>query len=363
MFARASRTAGSAALTLALFAAAAGAQPVADAQREGRARFVRGVELFERGNSAAALAEFLAAYALAPRPSVLFNLAATYEALHRYPEATEAYERFLASEGAERRDRAHAERSLARIRPLLATIRVSVSPPGASLRVDDAARAPGALAVSPGEHVLVARWPDGRETVARVVIASAQTRDLALEAPPAPQAAPAPPPAPTLGRLRTRGLPRDAVLHVDGALFSLAETLSLPLGTHTLRVEAEGRLPWQGAVQVTPRGAELWLSLATPARGPAPALFWGAVGASAAMLVGAAVTGGLALSAHDDFSGRTRDDPAVPELARRGDALSLATDGLLLGALVTVTAAVILGTQTSFSTPRSSAALREVEAP
>jgi len=361
MVARASRTAGSAALALALLASAAGAQPSPDREREARGRFERGIAMFERGDNAAALAEFLAAYELAPRPSVLFNLAATYEALRRYPEAVDAYDRFLATPGGDRHDRARAERSLARLRPLLATLQVRTNPPGAAVTVDEVApRDPAAVSVSPGEHRVAARWPDGREVVARVVVASAQTREVLLDAPASVTSAAvaAPASAPT-ARLALRGVPAGASMRVDGALHPFGAYVELPHGPHVLRVEAQGRVPWEGAVSVTARPQVLALSLAAPARGPSPVAFWLTAGAAAAMLVGASITGAMALDTHADFSSRYREDPALESLSARGRSLSIAADVLGLGALLAGVGAVVLGTQTTFSPPRSTASLRE----
>jgi hypothetical protein len=363
MPARASRTAGSVGAAFALLSAVAAAQPPADAQREARTRFERGVEMFERGDNDAALAEFLAAYALVPRPSVLFNLAATYEALRRYPDAVDAYTRFLAGGSVERHDRARAERSLTRLRPLLASLRLRVAPEGAELRVDDLAPRPaGDVVVSPGEHRVVARWPDGRESTARVVVASGQSLEVLLEAPPLRAPVVEAVPAPT-SRLALRAVPPGAALRVDGALHPLAESLTLPLGAHILRIDAQGLAPWEGAVQVDARGAELRFAFAAPARGPSPVVFWTVAGAAAALLLSAAVTGALALDAHADFDTRYRDDPGLAALARRGDGLALATDGLLLGAAAAAVGALVLGTQTTFTTPRTTAVLHALPPP
>lgn len=360
MVAHGSRTAGSAAAALALLAASVSAQPMTDREREARGRFERGISMFERGDNAAALAEFLAAYELAPRPSVLFNLAATYEALRRYPEAVEAYERFVATPAIDRRDRAHAERSLARMRPMLATLRIRTSPPDAAVTVDDGApRDPAAVIVSPGEHRVVARWPDGREVVARVVVASAQSRDVSLDAPaPAPASADAPVPV-AQTRLALRGVPAGASLRVDGALRPLAALVELAPGPHVIRVEAEGREPWEGTVALSARPQVFTVALAASPRGPSPAAFWGTVGIAAALLVGASVTGALALDAHADFSGRYQGDPELDALSRRGRALGITADVLGVCGLLAGVGAALLGTQTTFSPPRSTASVRE----
>jgi tetratricopeptide (TPR) repeat protein len=63
---------------------------------EARVHFDRAIVLFESGNASGALAEFQRAHDLSGRASVLYNIGATYQALHDYPQAIEVLRRFLA---------------------------------------------------------------------------------------------------------------------------------------------------------------------------------------------------------------------------------------------------------------------------
>ena len=65
-----------AALAIGLTAAPGGAR--AECTSEYECAFVRGNALFDRGEWAAARAEYLSAYAADPRPIALFNIASTY---------------------------------------------------------------------------------------------------------------------------------------------------------------------------------------------------------------------------------------------------------------------------------------------
>ncbi|HZS39646.1 MAG TPA: tetratricopeptide repeat protein, partial [Polyangia bacterium] len=60
-----------------------------------KAHFAAGKQAFERGEYETALAEFQQANAIAPAPSLLYNMGKTYEALGRYKDAAFAFDRYL----------------------------------------------------------------------------------------------------------------------------------------------------------------------------------------------------------------------------------------------------------------------------
>lgn len=64
----------------------------------GRARqeFAQGSQQFDAGNYEVALEHLQRAYALAPYPALLFNIARCFEELHRVGAAIDAYDRYLA---------------------------------------------------------------------------------------------------------------------------------------------------------------------------------------------------------------------------------------------------------------------------
>lgn len=70
---------------------------LASATDAARSHFKTGIKLYQDQNYAGALAEFEAAYALAPRPLLLYHLGRCYQALGRDAEARTAFDRFLAS--------------------------------------------------------------------------------------------------------------------------------------------------------------------------------------------------------------------------------------------------------------------------
>ncbi len=105
-----------------------------------------------RGNHDGALIEFQRAWELSQRASVLFNIAAACQALHRYADAIEALERFLAN-STDIRQRRHAQRTLTELRSLIAFVRINTTPADATLNLDGHTQsANGELTVGPGTH-------------------------------------------------------------------------------------------------------------------------------------------------------------------------------------------------------------------
>ena len=80
--------------------ARAHADPPAAATNEARERFSQGLKLFEKGDNAAALAEFRRAYELVPNPLVLYNIGLVFAAMNRPVESVDALEKFLGEGGA-----------------------------------------------------------------------------------------------------------------------------------------------------------------------------------------------------------------------------------------------------------------------
>src|SRR5450432_439763 len=72
------------------------ASPIAHADEpqpnkaEAAARFDRGLQLFNEGDNAGALAEFKQTYAIMPNPVVLYNIGLVYAAMGRPVEAVDA---------------------------------------------------------------------------------------------------------------------------------------------------------------------------------------------------------------------------------------------------------------------------------
>lgn len=156
--------AGALILAAALVAATPAAAESDMAMEEARERFDRGIELFERNDLEAALAEFRRAYEIAPNSAVLFNVGTVQARLRRYADAVTSLERYL-SEGGQSvpaSRRTEVERELERLRSLVGRVAVTARPATEALVFLDgheAGRLPLAapLAVSAGRHEVEVR--------------------------------------------------------------------------------------------------------------------------------------------------------------------------------------------------------------
>ena len=94
--------------------------------------FELGNEAYAKGNFHLALQQYFTSYRLVPNRSVLFNIARSYEALERYTEAYRYYEDLAAQADAlDVEDATEVRRSLERLRPRVALVRVESNPRGA----------------------------------------------------------------------------------------------------------------------------------------------------------------------------------------------------------------------------------------
>lgn len=216
-------------LALALWAACLGTTAEAqdaEARATARARFDRGVALFDEGRFDAALAEFQEAYRIAPSYAVLFNLAQVHARLGHAVEAVDAFERYLEEGGARipAQRRALAERELATQRERIATLVVEVNAPGA--RQVRAMRR-GYLPFS---------------RVVEVGMGAEAELEIALEPDPAATEA--------QGTLVVHA-PRGASVLVDGEPVDAAFGIALPVGDHEMRIEMPDVQPFVQRVSVT----------------------------------------------------------------------------------------------------------------
>jgi tetratricopeptide (TPR) repeat protein len=117
--------------TLALLAPLVFATAVARAAPidEAKAAFQAGKLAFERGEYDKALAEFNKANAIAPAPTLQYNIGKTYEALGRYREAADAFEKYFELYGPPQNDEDKQFQDSLRARIASDRARTSSSPP------------------------------------------------------------------------------------------------------------------------------------------------------------------------------------------------------------------------------------------
>ena len=172
-----------------------------------QAQFDFGLAEMEGGRYASGCPALAESYRLDPRPGVLFTLAECENkwgkiasALTHYEAYVDVFARMRDDEKAHQRGRdkvALAQRDgLRRVVPELAIALPPSAPGGTTVTRDGAPLGAPSLGVplpvDPGEHVVVARTPDGVSHEARVTVARAEHRALLVDL----TAAPAPVPAP-----------------------------------------------------------------------------------------------------------------------------------------------------------------------
>jgi hypothetical protein len=191
--------------------------PVARGQGStAQAQFDYGLAEMEAGRYTSGCPALAESYRIDPHPGVLFTLAECENKWGKIASAFTHYEAYIdlfahmsdEQKAHQRgRDRIAASQRDA-LRPMLPQLAIALpasAPPGTMVTRDgDPLGAPSlgvALPVDPGEHVIVAKTPDGVRHETRVTLDPGQRRDVVLDlsapATPAPTAAPTATPAPT----------------------------------------------------------------------------------------------------------------------------------------------------------------------
>lgn len=142
-------------LSLLLFSLPAFADNTAD---EADLAFTLGNEAFTRGNYNEALRNYFVSYRLVPNKNVLFNIARCFEALERYDEAYRYFNDLLQTDLPDA-DKQDVQRSLQRLRPRVALLKVSTEPEGADVFINredlgSRGRAPLSLALPVGKQLV-----------------------------------------------------------------------------------------------------------------------------------------------------------------------------------------------------------------
>lgn len=228
-----------------------------------REHYLRGDELYALGEYERAIPEYWAAYCLVPVPEPIHNIAQAYERLVEYEQAVVWFERYIAElppDAIEERELyAHRVKVLKR---LPARIRVATDPPGADV-VLEGGDAPvrgranaEPLRVLAGTYTMTVKL-DGHEPIVetfRVQIGQPYTFSYRL--------------SPKTGQLRVTTDPPDARIFVDQKLVGLGTYVDrVPIGEHTITVEAQGRRPQTREVDVlADRTTSLHVRLDAPPR-------------------------------------------------------------------------------------------------
>lgn len=176
----------------------AGASAGSRAQPAEPNRVAEARELFREGVNHAraqqwelALTAFQAAFALAPRPSVLFNLAAAQMRCGKLLASTANFRRFVASEdpAISRVQRQTAELQITRIEQRIPRLRVQIEglKDGDRVLLDQTRVYPDELGhdmwLDPGVHTVRVDRPHGDQEVRTIAVSEGQVRVLAFRLP------------------------------------------------------------------------------------------------------------------------------------------------------------------------------------
>ncbi|MGK3959808.1 preprotein translocase subunit TatA [Sorangium sp. So ce118] len=204
-------------LSLALLCAmgdAAAAQPNSSRAADAQALFEQGRAAVEARDCARAIPLFRKSQETYPARGTLFNLAQCEAELGRIASATQHYKELLTQLTPGDPRLPITQQRITELEPRLPRLVVELAqgaPAPAELLLDRAplpqASVGSELLVDPGEHVLVVRWADGRQTETRVSLPEGMRKDVRLEPPPA---AAAPPPAPVPAAMQAPSPPPDA---------------------------------------------------------------------------------------------------------------------------------------------------------
>ncbi|WP_437955780.1 preprotein translocase subunit TatA [Sorangium sp. So ce119] len=192
-------------LSLALVCAmshAAAAQP-SNAKADAQALFEQGRAAVEARDCARAIPLFRKSQETYPARGTLFNLAQCEAELGQIASATRHYKELLPQLEPSDPRLPVTQQRLAELAPRLPRVVIELAqgaPAPAELRLDEAPLSQGSvgseLPVDPGDHVIVARWADGRQTEARVSLGEGARKGVRLEPPTVAPAAVAPALAP-----------------------------------------------------------------------------------------------------------------------------------------------------------------------
>lgn len=232
----------------------------------------RGLVLYEQGDYAGAVEEFVASYCDKPHPSAFYNIGQSFERLLAYDKAVAYFERYILESEPDAPNRKRAALRAEVLENTPAQVHVATVPAGATVTLSGdtgvtaraEANADAPLLVRKGRYQmrveLAGYVPVEQEIVAR--IGQPYSYYFRLE--------------PEKGSLRVVATPNSARIFVDRKLVGLGSYVeAVPVGRYEVVVEAEGRAPEQRQVEITAgQSTELGIELAEPPGSGRGVLLW-----------------------------------------------------------------------------------------
>jgi len=172
------------ALGLTLAAAAAAQDDAEDVKEKAKEHFLKGKALVEEGAPEKAVVELRKSYELHPVPIVLYNIAISYDQMHKYADAVRYYGLYLESEAQiSQEDRVVILGRVEELKKFLGGLSLTVDVEGADVLIDNSLVGQTPLdpvVVETGEHDLTVRkkgYPDIKE---KITIISGEVAELSL---------------------------------------------------------------------------------------------------------------------------------------------------------------------------------------
>ncbi len=161
------------------------AQPGGSKADEAKARYLKGVDLFDEGDYQSALIEFKRSYELVPNFNVLYNIGQVHFQLADYANALKTLQQYL-DEGQKRipaSRRTDVERDVDKLRSRVAQVTIKVNVQGAEVKVDDqAAQAiTGPVIVSAGKRRFEVSKAGYKSVLRTEEIAGQENKELVFE--------------------------------------------------------------------------------------------------------------------------------------------------------------------------------------
>lgn len=143
-----------------------------------------GNQLVRRGDFAAALKRYRAAYELFASPKLLINIGTSLRHLARDAEAARVYEQYLSHPEAEPQKAAEVKALIGELEALVARLTIVLNVPDARVRVDGRLLPERStrttVRVDPGEHTIVAEREGRQPAVGSVQLGAGEQRTLSL---------------------------------------------------------------------------------------------------------------------------------------------------------------------------------------
>lgn len=272
---------------------------LAEAERTARAadHYDRGLVLYEQGDYAGAVEEFVASYCDKSHPSAFYNIAQSYERLLDYEKALAYFERYILESDADAPNRKKAALRAEVLANTPAQVRVATVPAGATVTLRSEtgvtaraeANADEPLLVRQGRYTMQVQMPGYAPVTEEIVVRIGQPYSYYFRL------------EPEKGVVRIVAEPPRARIFFDKRLVGVGSYVeTVPVGNYQVVVEAEGRRSEQHAVAVTAdETSSLSVALEAPPESGRTALIWSSS-------LGLGLAGSISLGAvFDEGSGLT----------------------------------------------------------